>query len=114
MIWNLSELLVVGIIAILTEVDNNNKSPSDISTSWGTRNRWLHIMYWITITLPQKFLLLEEQETDDSALCIENGSAGLKDISVVVNGHGGNGHVTNDKTPQKEDPEGKSKESRWL
>ncbi|XP_063686045.1 ATP-binding cassette sub-family C member 4-like [Bolinopsis microptera] len=74
--------------------------------NWGLGATFLYVPQYIhSIGRIQKFLLLEEQETDDSALCIENGSAGLRDNSVVENGHEGNGHVTTGKTPQKEDPE---------
>ena len=58
------------------------------------------------INFPQKFLLLEEQVTEDKTTCIDNKNA-ISEDSHVGNGSTEYSHVVNCKNTESHDPEGK-------
>ena len=57
------------------------------------------------INFPQKFLLLEEQVTEDKTTCIDNKNA-ISEDSHVGNGSTEYSHVVNCKNTESHDPEG--------
>ena len=57
------------------------------------------------INFPQKFLLLEEQVTEDKTTCIDNKNA-ISEDSHVGNGSTEYSHVVNCENTESHDPEG--------